>query len=269
MNRIIKWLSEHKIINFILLLGYYIAVVLPHKSFGRFLNQKVFKGITRAEYNQMVLMGALVALGGFAAWFYYNSRSHAKRKWLYGYLGLNVLFAFLIMSFLFVINIEVVHFPQYALFAILVFPLLGNYQQALIWTIFAGALDEAHQYFYLAPKDTFYYDFNDVVTNLVGAVFGLLFIWSFSIKEWRTPRFIQSTGFMAICVLVLMVVLACLSGVLNIYPSEDTSYQLLRRWPESFWSTVPPQVTYHIMRPLEGTVATILMTLVFFRIGKE
>lgn len=269
MNKLIDWLSAHKIVNVLLLAVYYLAVVLPHKRFGAFLNTKVFKGITRDEYNMIVLFIAVLVLAIFSFLFLKNSSTRPFKRRLWFYMGANVLFAALVMSFLFVINIEVIHYPQYALFAILSHPLIKNYQQTLVWTTIAGSIDEAYQYFYLAPKDTSYYDFNDVVTNLVGAVFGLLFIRSFGITQTNLTAFFRSTAFYALIGIGLIIAVLCVIDVLSIYPSEVSQYQLLRKWPEGFWSTVHPNVTYHVMRPIEGTLVTIALWLFYSKIGDK
>lgn len=269
MNKIISWFQQHPLTNFALIAIYFIAVVLPHKTFGTFLNTKVFKGITRAEYNRFVLYIALSMLLVFTIIFVKNSAQRAFRNRLWLYMGFNVILATLVINLLFVINIEMIHFPQYAFFAILCFPLVSNYLQALTWATLAGAIDEAYQYFYLAPNDTSYYDFNDVVTNLVGAVFGLLFLRSFGIAESKRPKFLRSSAFYGIIALFLIVFISCLTGILSIYPDEETTYQLLRKWPEGFWSHARPNITYHVMRPLEGLAITGLLIILFSGIGKS
>jgi len=268
MIRIISWLSQNKWINALILLGYFIAVVLPHKKFGTFLNTKVFRGITRAEYNHIVLSCALVVLLIFCAILFKKIYEHASRNIILSYLLVNVIFASLVMRYLFVINIEVIHYPQYALFAILCFPLFNNYHHTLMWTTIAGAIDEAYQYFYLAPKDTFYYDMNDVITNLIGAVFGLLFLWSINIPERNSVPFLKSSGFYGFAAIVTLIIVLNLIGILSIYPSDDTPYQLLRKWPEGFWTNANHGVIYHITRPLEGAIITMALWALYSKLGK-
>ncbi|MCB0476370.1 MAG: hypothetical protein KDC69_11885, partial [Flavobacteriaceae bacterium] len=167
----------------LVLIAYYLSVVLPHKRFGAFLNDVVFKGVARDQYNLIVLIGAILVFTGLLIIFFKNTAYSKERNKLRIYLLFNTLFAIVVVKTLFVINIELIHFPQYALFAILVFPLARCYNSTLLWSFQAGALDEAYQYFYLAPNDTSYYDFNDLITNLVGASFGLIFLKSFGVKE--------------------------------------------------------------------------------------
>lgn len=247
---------------------YFIAVVLPHKKFGRFLNTKVFSGITRAEYNQMVLLAAIGILLIFLAIFIKNTLKLSDRNSLWAYMALSVVLAAVVIKTLFVINIEMVHFPQYALFAVLCYPLLGSYQQALICTTLAGAMDEAYQYFYLAPKDTYYYDMNDVVTNLIGATLGLIFLRSFDVREWSFPRFFRSPAFIMLSAIAAVVALLCIAGVLSIYPSDDTPYQVIRKFPNAFWSHASFDVVYHVIRPLEGVLITTGLIVLYRWLGK-
>jgi hypothetical protein len=269
MNSIVSWLSQRKWINAFILIGYFVAVVLPHKLFGTFLNTQVFKGITRAEYNQIVLSFAIGVLLLFCTILFRNIYRHINRNLILAYLSINVIFAALVMRYLFVINIEVIHYPQYALFALLCFPLINNYHQTLIWTTIAGAIDEAYQYFYLAPKDTSYYDMNDVVTNLIGAVFGLLFLWSFTIPNKNLQPFWNSKGFFGVVAIIILVLVLNLSGILSIHPSDETPYQLLRKWPKGFWTNANHGVTYHIIQPIEGAIVTLGLWGLYFKLGNS
>ena len=268
MHQIIQWLKDHKIANIVILIIYYIVVVLPHKKFGTFLNKHLQNGITRDQYNLYVIIGATVILLVYFLPFFKNTMKLPDRNRLWLYLGFNILLAILVINILFVINIEVIHFPQYAMCALIIFPLVGNYTATLIWTTMAGMLDEAYQYFYLAPKDTSFYDLNDVITNLIGAVFGLLLIRSFRVVEWNKFSLFKSTIWIGLISIFLTIVVTHLTGILSIYPSDDRPFHLLRKWPPGFWSTVPPNVTYHVTRPVEGMLLTIGLWTIFSGIGK-
>ncbi len=267
MERFVGWLSKHRWVNIAVICTYFPLVVLPHKMFGTFLNTKVFVGITRAQYNLYVLIAASVLLLIYAWYFHIAGRDKHYRGALWAYMIYNIALAVIIINILFVINIEIVHFPQYALMAVLLFPLLSNYQATLIWTTLAGALDEAYQYFVLAPDDTFYYDFNDVVTNLVGASFGLLIIWAAGIRGNRPFRSHSKFILMATFTLIVLLVILYRTKVLSIYPSKDHQYQLLRKDISGFWYAPNKRVTYHVMKPMEGMVATLLLMLSKWKLG--
>jgi len=178
-----------------------------------------------------------------------------------------VLFAVIIINLLFVINIEVIHYPQYAILSILLFPLIKNFNSTLIWTTIAGAVDEGYQYFYLAPNDTGYYDFNDVITDLIGASFGLLFLRSFDISNASKTSFWKSSAFYGLLVMTIVVMLLIALKVLSIYPDTEAMYQMVIQNPSGFWSKIHPNVTYHVVRPSEGLLITIFLWLFYSRIG--
>ncbi len=261
--------------HIVAIITYYVLVVAPHKRFGAFLNESVagtfgLKISTiegRYQYNLFVMSVACILLLVVSLVVLRKLRAHPERKKIGAYYIANTILAAIIINLLFVINIEVVHFPQYAMFAILIFPLVGTYTGSLAWATIGGMLDEAYQYFYLAPKDTSYYDLNDVVTNLCGAVFGLLILATFKIKEYNQFRIKTSSIWIGLSLVILAVVMAHLSGVLSIYPSEDRPYHILREWPPGFWSHVNPDVTYHVIRPIEGVIITVLLWIGFSRIG--
>ncbi len=275
MNKYVQWMAQHRVYNIMVLICYFVAVVLPHKKFGTFLNGTVVRGLGidnrtaegRQEYNFYALSIALVLLVSLLYVFIKNSIGLKDRMTIWGFMILNVILAALIIECLFVVNIEFVHFPQYAVFAILLFPLIGNYRSTMVWTTLAGMIDEAYQYFYLAPMDTSHYDFNDVLTNLVGAVFGLLLLRSMSVAEHSKFKLWKSTFWYGIAGIALIVCSFHMADILSIYPSEDHQYHILREMPTEFWSKIPPSVTYHVVRPIEGIVLTCLLWIIFSRLS--
>jgi heme/copper-type cytochrome/quinol oxidase subunit 4 len=262
MPNLIRWLAAHRSWNILLLAGYFLAVVLPHKRFGSFLNDRVFSGVSRATYNWIILVLAVAVLIGALLFFWQKTRALPNRNKLRFYLLSTIVLAALVIGMLFVINIEMIHFPQYAIFAILVFPLTGCYRDAMLWTLLAGTLDEAFQYFYLAPQDTTYFDFNDVITNLVGSAFGLILLKSFDLQERVRKRF-GSPAIIAWGVLGMLLLVLVATGYLSVYPSEEAPWQLVRAFPEDFWSTVPLGFTYHVVSPGEGVVVVFLLLLFY------
>lgn len=75
---------------------------------------------------------------------------------------------------------EYVHYPQYALLAILLQGALSTKRdefpitRILFWAVFLGIADEAFQYFYICPSYGDYLDFNDFVLNELGAIGGII-----------------------------------------------------------------------------------------------
>ena len=82
------------------------------------------------------------------------------------------------------IDIEVIHYPQYALVAVLLATALDADRQRrwLLEVVLISALlsviDEAWQYFH-SMKPAQYFDFNDLVLNQIGTLAGLLWYYGF------------------------------------------------------------------------------------------
>lgn len=266
-------MESHKWVNALLVVCYYLIVVLPHKSFGTFLVIDVFKGMAdgpemRHYYDIRILFGATIALLLFLVYWVRLSLERDDRQKLWFYMGVNIILAALIISLLFVINTELIHFPQYAAFAILIFPFTNNYFTTLIWTTLAGGLDEAYQNYYLAPNDTRFFDWNDVVTNLVGAVFGLLLIRVYGVTNRSYPNIKHMSALYGVLVVITLVIVLHIMGILSVGPDPDYPYHLLGIELEGFWHKVPPQIEYHVIRPLEGTIIIFILWALYSRIGR-
>lgn len=76
---------------------------------------------------------------------------------------------------------EAIHFIQYAFLAIPVFALTLRPSQTVFWAALMGALNEAYQYFVLYPDNReVYFDFDDIVLNLIRAGIGVVMIFTLS-----------------------------------------------------------------------------------------
>jgi len=220
----------------------------------------VRKKLGLENYNLMVTLISFVALIAYFIVIYNRAKTNGILKQILSYLGINIILAILCFKILFVLNIEAVHFVQYAIFAILCFPFTQNYFATAGISMWAGAIDEAYQYFYLSPLRTEYYDFNDVIINTVGAGFGLILIRAFAqykseIKKWN-PFFLLTA--------VILLVFLCLyiSGIISVLPNEDVPYSLIRVVQAEFWTTVHPNIKFYVVKPLEGCL--IILALLFF-----
>ena len=222
---------------------------------------KWFGHLERGVYNTYVLVASISIFAALLILIRPYFLRHPKRKGIIGLLALNLLFAILTIELLFVIKIEIVHFFQYTGFAILCFPLVGNFTRTLVWTTLAGAADEAYQYFYLAPDRTLYYDFNDVIANLIGGAFGICLMFILGARDKVPPRtFFRSPLFFSLMAVALLVIALFLTGILGIYPESPAEYSMVKVRPEGFWSVVHPNVTYHVVQPFEGFL--IIITLI-------
>lgn len=251
MKAIIDWFGSNNLRTILVILSYYLLVILPHEWVGLTIN-KAFSGISRDQYNLIILVCFSALLLLMIVLLSKRLLHHPNRNKLFFFFVCTIMAMVFVNTYLFVINIESVHYVQYAIGAILIFGLLGNYFSSLFWATMIGIIDESYQYFYLAPERTDYFDFNDVITNFLGAAFGLLILKTFQLKEKRQGwSYFKKSVLWPLVFFVIFVLISLSSDLLSVFPSSD-KFMLVRKMQEGFWTTVPPEVTFHVVQPLEG-----------------
>jgi len=273
MKTIIQWLSEHRVVNVALLLLYFLLVVLPHVIVGKFIIGQL-SHLSRPALNDVVLKFLLPLFLLFVFFVFRKIYLGAQRKEKTIYLFLTLGLIIIIYNSLFVLATEMAHFPQYAMMAILIFPLNKNYLATLFWATVLGTIDEAYQYLYLAPNSTNYFDFNDVITDFLGAVLGLILIWCYEIKNksFDIPWYKRSHFVFSIVVGIILLVLYFI-GILSIYPPNDGMKPLIllvKKIPQSFWSyDRVGDLYFHIITPLEAVLSLIFLFSLYRKIGRQ
>ena len=178
------------------------------------------------------------------------------------------------------IDIEVIHYPQYALVAVLLAHALDPHRRrrVLLDVVLVSAalslLDEALQYFHLMDKAR-YFDFNDLALNQLGTLAGLLWWYGFPRGAEATPGpkplrrvLLVATGLAAAACAILV-----LAGVLVVNPATPITQDGTVRWagglrvvlqwtPDIYDNMRPSRSggTYFVMGPLTW-LATFLGTL--------
>ena len=253
---------------------FYLLVVLPHEQVGHFCAWLFDGHLTRNDYNGLILAISMAGLLLYVYTLVKNTRENSGlRKLIFFYLAVTVVFTILCFKLLIVINIEVVHFVQYGAMAFLLFPLVKRYGETVFWATLMGAADEGWQYIYLAPAKSNYYDFNDVIINLLGAVFGLLLVRSLQPEFALQPRWQiwKSPAFYTSLLLGCVIWLSLRNGWLHVFApateGPDRLWSLIRVAQPGFWTTVHPQVTFHVVQPVEGLVITGLLLLLYAGLG--
>jgi len=272
-QRYTSYLSQRPILNIGLVITYYLLVVLPHEVIGIWIAQTLDKPFGRDTYNLIIL-----ALGvtGFLGYLYlvWNGTRQRPDKGKKTGLYLLATLALIVLSFntILVVNVEIIHFIQYALLALLLFPFFSSYQETLFWSTILGAIDEGYQYLVLAPQRTDYYDFNDILIDMVGATLGLILLSAYGIANITGSRAVyQRSPFKGLVLISMLVVIALGMGWMTIYPTADGTMAylpLIKKMNAEFWTVIHPNVNFHIVRPLEWLVLTILLWFLYKDIGK-
>jgi VanZ family protein len=275
LQNLLAFLHKNPRWNLPICIVFYLLVVLPHEQVGKVVAWAFDGHMTRDDYNLTILAASLLGLVLYVFPLVKNTAGQpALRLLIFGYLAATVFFSYLCFKLLIVINIEVVHFVQYGAMAILLFPLVKRYGETVLWCTLLGAADEAWQYFYLAPDRTNYYDFNDVIINLIGSVYGLLLVRAvepdfarpFRWEFWRSP------AVRVLAAVLLFAFTAIQLGWLHVNaPADDPKalWSLIKVPQVGFWTTVHPQVTFHVVQPVEGLVLVGLLLLFYAGLGKK
>jgi len=263
---LIAFLSKNRGINILIVVVYFSCVVLPHEWFG---NQivKLFENFSRQTYQMATLVVALLFIAAYLFYLYRLLRNN------YNFLTVSLLIVLLTLTalsypLLIIHYIEAIHYLQYAVLAFLLFPLFRNYYKLLFWGLMFSFADEGYQYFYLNPDGTKYFDFNDIILNQLGLVYGLLPI---AIKGSVLLVRKKLRGFLpeliTIGLIVIVIIVFCFIDLLSIYPDDTIPFNLVRELPGSFWTEIKHLgVNYHIVLPLEGL---IIITIFYFYFCKS
>jgi VanZ family protein len=268
MNSLIVKLHERKPLAFLLAALYFAAVSLPHKEVS-----KIFDWLSR-ELSFGVYNDALFKVNVFlaivsSAFMLLRIRNGNRRALKITYWLFTAFLVGASYEILIVFNVESIHFPQYAVLALLVFPLVMRYGDTVFWCTLLGALDEGYQYFVLyRDNNEVYFDFNDILLNLVGAGIGVLILFTLaddrskrstahthsSLNRSRSPVIVTTAFLFAAGFFFSM------TGHLQLYPeagASGTPFILMSRKPAatSFWTEPKRGKAFHILTPLEGIIS--------------
>jgi hypothetical protein len=162
MTKLIIWLSERKLFTLVITIAYTITVVLMHRQVNECFDW-IRKQLSFRVYDDWLLYIGIfitIILGIFILWKVVKGEQH-QRKILF--LLCTIFLMVIGYEMLVVFSIELIHYPQYAILAILIFSLLKRFDETVFWVTLLGAIDEAYQYFVLYQGNkTLYLDFNEI-----------------------------------------------------------------------------------------------------------
>jgi hypothetical protein len=271
MVRLLSWFHERKLLAAAAAGIYFAAVVLCHEKVTKFvewlsarLSFRVYNNLMFDVSILITLIFAVLAIVGI------RNGEHRQRQialWLFT-AGL------VVGSYktLIVFNVESIHYLQYALLTLPVFALVTRYGETVFWATLLGALDEAYQYFVLYPdRKDLYFDFNDIVLNLVGAGIGVTFIYTllnvkanpFTFNSSLRRKWHKSPAFLVTFTILLGTFILYVTGLLRFHPDPEAAgvLILLSRTPAppSFWIVPSIGNTFHVLSPLEGVISAAVI----------
>ncbi len=269
VKKVINYLYNHPFVSIIVLLTYYLLVVLPHEQVTLFIEW--FIEVTSWEVYQRIVSISGLLLFFLSLFFIIRNIQHNDNKMLtITYLVITVLMMIVSFYILIIFKIEIIHFAQYAALAILLFPLTKKFSDTMFWATIMGFIDESFQYFYLTLQGTDYFDFNDVILNLIGAGFGIVFIYSLGFRPVKDVfvKWYKSPVFITIITIIITIFVLIQSSIMAVYPSDNkanTVILLVKTTTQGFWvHTEYLNIKYHIVQPLEGCIIISLLMAFYF-----
>jgi hypothetical protein len=138
---------------------------------------------------------------------------------------------------------ERVHYPQYALLTWIAYPAIGKPLPAALLSFLVGYVDEAHQHWIIYAKDpTAYFDWNDNVLNLLGAVSTLVLLPEGAIRKASKRNILAAT-------VIWIAAMGLLVWIFNPDPALMRAHH-----SSSFWLTSDVNTHYHVLNTLEGSI---------------
>jgi hypothetical protein len=167
MEKILQWLNKNILINFLIALAFFLVVVVFHDEVT-ILAINLRNILTLKGYNLFFTLFSILFFVAWIGWLAHKTKRTKEYRAMVWFMAPTMLLITLSFIFLQTFAIEAVHFFQYAILALLLFPLARSYGAAVFCATILGMIDELHQYIVLTPGFK-YFDFNDILLNLLGA----------------------------------------------------------------------------------------------------
>jgi hypothetical protein len=272
---------------------YFAAICLLHLQFSLWLTADRDLPWGRGTLAQAVPAAALAGAVALAVVVVRQLR-RAKRRWPLAASWLLWVAAVLAIDrwLTFSAN-EAFHYPQYALLAILIARSLdpGHRQRiagrVLFWTTLAGALDELLQYLWITAPYSHYFDFNDVLVNLVAAFAGVLLYLGSAPAARRSPAGRPRWAIATALALAAAVAVLLATGRMQLAPPRDLPPGGVHRDDRSelvlylqrsvgqygSWQPGPRRGAFYVLPPHQAlpliAVTAVLFTLLADAAGRQ
>jgi len=172
-------------------------------------------------------------------------------------------------------NAELVHYPQYFILAVALFPFFRSVGETLAWCTVVALIDEGYQYFVIHPTWGVPWDFNDVTLDICGGWMGAIWIASnYRAVANETGKWWKRAGVMVVSGGVFAVLILVGLGKVQLYENKNYVgwwFALSRFRPQKFWffdETWGPR-TIHLLSPLEGPLLMVVLVMAACMIDRK
>lgn len=281
MGNLISYLSGRKVFTAMFAAIYMALVVFFHRKVSNIFDwlRDLF---SFNVYNDAVFEVNIAIMIIFSCFVFIKVRRGEEKLKMTFFWGYNLLLLLLSYNVLITVNIETIHYIQYAIITVPVFALVMRYGETVLWATLLGAMDEAYQYFVLyRDNNEVYFDFNDVILNLIGAGLGVVLIYtlmdakfkpSFELQQ-RSRAWYRSPALAITMVILLSSLFLYTAGLLRSYTEEGQTGALivLRRTPAAtqFWTIPRTSKPFHVVSPLEGMIISAFLAASYTLMDKR
>ena len=263
-----RWLRQHRAVNLALVVGYSLFLLFAHDLFVS-ISVKVMNAVSIPLYQRLVGSILIVSVLAFVVLIAMSVRKYVSDKRAAGYFTAGLLLLVVHFFVLTEMNVEFIHALMYGGLAMLIFPLIGRSGGSVILCLPIMLVDEWYQHIILFPHYTDFYEFNDIVLDLLGAGFFVSLLGMFVPASFRQllpfHRRVEVWLLFILTVSASVLVLTCVIVPYQKDACEHT-WLVLNKLPEStaFWYTHPViGSTFHILKPLHGLGLVFLMCLAY------
>lgn len=272
MERLLLWLTARPRTAAAITSIYIVLVIASHEMIQKTVIW-CYDRYGREAVNRTVHFCGIAAAIAFLIFVVRHLARPPRRGVKAAYLAISLGLMAASWPLLFYTDIEVVHFPQYALLAVLIFARSGSYLRTMFYVSLFGAADEAVQYYVMHPGWLINLDFNDMVYNAIGAGLGCTLIYLAMdgrfVPYRSTERSVRIARLVPPLILLAMIIAgAALSraGHFSLDPLPDgtkPTFVIRRRGPSHpYWQHTSWGKANHELSPAEaGVIGLALMVL--------
>jgi hypothetical protein len=231
----------------------------------------VEKNLSLSVYNAVVAVVFLSLVAALVFFLQKKLRQQSEDRNLHlVYFSITITAIIIHSRFMFDSNIEVIHSLEFTLLALLIFPLTRRFGGTISFVLPFMLFDEWFQYTVLYPQWLDYFDLNDILMDTYGCAMTMIVLMILGVKGntnvkvfWKRPEFILLIS------LIVVILIAAKLCFIAAYANEACGNTLLimnkGMVAEPFFRFHPTHlVWFHVMKPVEGFIAIMLLHLFYF-----
>ncbi|MBL7799148.1 MAG: hypothetical protein JNL95_00365 [Chitinophagales bacterium] len=268
-ERCVVFLERNRLLNSVLIVLYVLLILHGHDFFVQ-LSVKAMNSVSLPVYNQVVMLCIVTCSALLVLYTLYMLNTNPI-QWKVRLLFLAgcLLYLSIHVNVLFEMNIEIIHVVEYIVLSFLLFPFTRSISATLIFALPIMIGDELNQYLILYPGYNKYFEWSDIVMDIIGAgtLLLMLNIAGLQLRK-RTKYNLFTPEILLLVVFCLFMLFGFITGMLvstakDLQPNTIFVFNQLSQ-PELFWQTHAfTGAHYHVLWPSEGVVL-ILVLCAFF-----